>query len=58
MTDQQIIAAAQEAGLCFPDCWGLVNPWEPTKDASADWGAYEQDKMQQLRHFAELIKAS
>jgi hypothetical protein len=23
MTDQQLIEAARQAGLCFPDCWDL-----------------------------------
>ena len=55
MTDQQIIQAALDAGLCFPDCWGLTSPSDPTEDISDEWGSYEQQKMQTLRRFAELI---
>ena len=57
MTDQQIIQAALEAGLCFPECWALTSPSDPTQDISDFWGSHEQGKMQTLRHFAELIKA-
>lgn len=57
MTDQQIIQAALNAGLCFPECWALTSPNDPTEDISDVWGSYEQRKMQTLRHFAELIKA-
>lgn len=50
MTDQQIIQAALDAGLCFPDCWALnINPQY--------WDDEERRKMDQLRHFAELLKA-
>jgi hypothetical protein len=56
MTDQQIIQAALEAGLCFPECWALTSPSNPTEDISDFWGSYEQGKMQTLRRFAELIK--
>jgi len=57
MTDQQIIQAAREAGLCFPACWSLIAPWDPTRDVSDEWGGYEQGQMDKLRRFAELIKA-
>jgi hypothetical protein len=58
MTDQQIIQAAREAGLCFPSCWSLIAPWDPTRDVSDEWGGYEHGQMDKLRRFAELIKAS
>jgi len=57
LTDQQIIQAALDAGLCFPDCWALTSPRDPTEDISDTWGSYEQRKMQSLRDFAERIKA-
>lgn len=57
MTDQQIIQAALDAGLCFPDCWALTSTSDPTEDISDTWGSYEQRKMQSLRDFAERIKA-
>lgn len=57
MTDQQIIQAALDAGLCFPDCWALTSASDPIEDISDTWGSYEQHKMQTLRDFAERIKA-
>lgn len=78
MTDQQLIEAAKQAGLCFPDCWNL----ERTDDdiaTDARWIQEGQDqgptigqtrqqiletsqrqrseRLQQLRRFAELVKA-
>jgi len=57
MTDQQIIQAALDAGLCFPDCWALTSASNPAEDISDTWSSYEQGKMQALRGFAERIKA-
>lgn len=47
-TDQQIIEAATEAGMCWPDCWALTGP-------SSDWGDMEHERMAKLRRFAELL---
>jgi hypothetical protein len=58
LTDQQIIAAAQEAGLCWPDCWFLVDSSRPGVDISAEWGDQERWRMGQLRYFVELAIAT
>lgn len=50
MTDQQIIQAALDAGICFPDCWAL-------RLGPQHWDDEERRRMDQLRHFSELIKA-
>jgi hypothetical protein len=47
MTDQQLVALATQAGLCYPRCWGL--------DYAPD-DAPEQ--MEHLRAFARLIIAA
>jgi len=50
MTNQQIIQAAIDAGLCFPECWALGL-------ALQDWDEQERNQMAKLRRFAELIQA-
>lgn len=40
MTDQELIAAAETAGLCFPRCWGLddyLNPDPKEQAANRQW---------------------
>lgn len=58
MTDQQIIQAALDAGLCFPDCWALVDPRDPERDSSDEWMSAERKHMAKLRRFAELLQAN
>ena len=55
MTDQQILQAALQAGLCFPLCWSLVDPTNPDADSSGDWEEAELAHMARLRHFAQLL---
>lgn len=57
MTDHQIIQAALQAGLCFPICWYLIDPENPEKDITDEFEEPEQNQMNTLRKFAELIKS-
>jgi hypothetical protein len=58
LSDQQILAAAREAHLCWPECWSLVDPTNPGADVSAEWGDQERWRMGQLRYFTELVIAA
>ena len=57
MTDYQIIQSALQAGLCFPICWDLVNPANTEEDITNEFEEPEQNQMNKLRKFAELIKS-
>jgi hypothetical protein len=48
LSDEQILQAARDAGLCFPICWFLGQPKE-------DWEEKEHKQMDKLRRFAELL---
>ncbi len=50
LSDEQILQAARDAGLCFPACWYLDMDKE-------DWRIQEHKQMDKLRRFAELIKS-
>jgi hypothetical protein len=58
VTDQQIIQAALDAGLCFPDCWQLVDLHDPQRDISDEWMSREREQMGKLRRFAESLQAN
>ena len=47
MTDQQLVALATQAGLCYPRCWML----EDCPDEAPE-------RMEHLRAFARLIIAA
>lgn len=49
MSDEEILQAARDAGLCFPTCWYLGQPKE-------DWEEQEHSQMAKLRRFAELTQ--
>lgn len=54
MTDQQLIEAAKQAGLCFPDCWNL----ERTDDdiaADARWIQEGHDQDPAIGHTRQQI---
>jgi hypothetical protein len=36
LSDEQLIEAASQAGLCLPTCWGLVSPWGSMADDDAE----------------------
>ena len=50
-TDEEILQAARDAGLCFPSCW-----WLDLVDKK-DWRIQEHKQMGKLRRFAELVQA-
>lgn len=57
MTDHQIIQAARQSGLCFPNCWYLIDLENPEKDITDEFEEPEQNQMNKLRKFAELIRS-
>ena len=62
-SDDLIIKAADDAGLCFPTCWGLANAEEEADDAAfaatspeaaeivAKHEQLKRDRLEQLRNF-------
>ena len=55
MTNHQIIQAARQAGLCFPNCWYLLDPEDEENDITDSFEGQEKIQMNKLRTFAELI---